>query len=138
MKRLSFIFLTLGLLVSVNSCNKDDGPNFHFEPLSILSAEVPESFELNQTYQITVSYTIPDGCTSFSHPDVTAADTTTRNVVVWGTVRTDQETCTQNVTEGQTSFNFICKYNEPYVFRFWQGASEDGEQEYFEVVVPVN
>ena len=137
MKRLFFIFLTLGLL-SVNSCNNDEGPNFHYKPLRILAAELPDSFELNQTYQIIVTYAIPDGCTNFSHPDVTVGDTTTRNVVVFGTVRTDQEVCTAEVTEGQASFNFICLYDEPYVFRFWEGEGEDGEQEYFEVIVPVN
>lgn len=128
----------MSLLFSVSSCNKDDGPNFHFKALRIVSAELPDSFELNQTYQIMVSYALPDGCTSFSHPDVTISDTTTRNVVAWGTVRTDQEACIQGVTEGQASFNFICKYDEPYVFRFWQGEAEDGELEYFEVIVPVN
>lgn len=138
MKRLFLIFLTLGLFVSVNSCNKDEGPNFHFEPLRILSAELPESFEYNQTYQIIVTYALPDGCTAFSGFDVTKSDTTTRNVVVFGTVRTDQEACTQIVTEGQASFSFVCLYNEPYVFRFWQGEGIDGEGEYFEITVPVN
>ncbi len=138
MKRYFVIFLAVTLLLSANSCNKNDGPNFHFVPLRIVSAELPESFQLNQTYQVIISYEIPDGCTTFRGFDVTETDTTTRNVVVFGTVRTDQEVCTQAITEGRNSFNFICKYSEPYVFRFWQGSGTDGEQEYFEVEVPVN
>lgn len=138
MKRFLLIFLTLGLLISVNSCNNDDGPNFHFAPLRITSAALPDSFELNQTYQITVKYVIPDGCTAYGGFDVTDKDTTTRNVVVFGTVRTDQDACVEVVSEGQATFNFICLYDEPYVFRFWQAEGNDEEQEYFEVVVPVN
>ena len=138
MKRLFFIFLSLGLFLSLNSCNNDEGPNFHFAPLRILTANIPDSFELNQTYRIIVTFAIPDGCTNFSGFDVTDSDTTTRNVVVFGTVRTDQDACAQVITEGQASFGFICLYEEPYIFRFWQGEGEDGEQEYFEVIVPVN
>lgn len=138
MRRLIFICLTVSLLLSAFSCSlNDDGPNFHFKPLQITSAVLPDSFDLNETYQITVNYTLPDGCTGFSGFDVTDADTTIRNVVVFGIVRTDQEACTTLATEAQASFNFICLYDEPYTFRFWQGEGVDGEQEYFEVVVPV-
>lgn len=138
MGRFIFICITL-CLVSLMSCSlNDDSPNFHFKPLQISGASLPEAFELNQTYQITVDYTLPDGCTGFRGFEVTDVDTTVRNVVVFGTVRTDQEACTTLATTAQASFNFICLYNEPYTFRFWQGEGENGEQEYFEVVVPVN
>ncbi len=139
MRRLFFICVALSLLLQAFSCSlNNDGPNFHFKPLQITNAELPDSFELKETYQITVNYTIPDSCTDFSGFDVTQSDTSTRNVVVFGTVRTDQEACTTTTKEAQASFSFVCLYDEPYTFRFWQGEGEDGEQEYFEVVVPVN
>lgn len=139
MKKLFFIFVVLGLFLHTVSCSlNDDSPNFHFKPLPITSAIVPDTFELNETYQITVSYTIPDGCTTFGGWDITKSDTTTRNVVLFGRVFTDEETCTTLAQEAQASFDFICLYEEPYTFRFWQGENENGEQEYFEVVVPVN
>jgi len=138
MKRLFFTILgTLTLLLG--SCNLDnDEPNFHFEPLRIVSAELPESFQLNQTYQITVTYELPNNCTGFSGFDVTQSDTTVRNVVVFGSVRTDREFCTEETIEEQATFNFVCNYSDTYMFRFWQGVSAEGEQEYFEVEVPVN
>lgn len=139
MKRFMRICFAVSFVLFSFSCSlNDDGPNFHFKALQITEAEVPESFELNQTYQITVTYILPDGCTGFSGFEVADADTTIRNVVVFGTVRTDQEACTTAVTEAQASFNFLCLYDETYTFRFWQGEGADGEQEYFEVVVPVN
>jgi hypothetical protein len=139
MRKLFFICVVSGLLLQTVSCSlNDDSPNFHFKPLQITSAVVPDSFELNETYQITVNYTLPDACTDFGGWDVTKSDTTIRNVVVFGRVRTDQEVCTPLAQEAQASFDFICIYDEPYTFRFWQGEGEDGEQEYFEVIVPVN
>lgn len=139
MKRFMRICLAVSILLSLFSCSlNDDGPNFHFKALQITDAELPESFSLNQTYQVTVTYIIPDGCTGFSGFEVADADTTVRNVVVFGMVRTDQEVCTAVATETQATFNFKCLYDETYTFRFWQGEGVDGEQEYFEVEVPVN
>jgi hypothetical protein len=138
MMRIKIIVLlvTCGLLF--NSCSiEDDGPNFHFTALAITSADLPESFSLNQTYKINVSFLLPDGCTSYDGFDITKEDTTLRNVVVVGAVRTDEVSCTQEVTEQEAFFNFVVIYNEPYTFRFYQGDNSDGEAEFFEVVVPV-
>jgi len=138
MKKSIFIFLFVTVSFIFSSCSVDDGPNFHFLPLQIVSAELPESFTLNETYQIEVTYVQPDACTSFAGFDVVSQDTTVRNVVVVGTKRTDQEICADVTQELTASFNFIVKYTEPYTFRFWQSESENGEQQYLEIVVPVN
>jgi len=114
MKKPFYVLLLLSIFVFSSSCSLDDGPNFHFEPLRIVSADLPESFEFEQTYQITVNFELPDSCTSFFDFEVSKIDTTTRNIVVFGMVRTDQEVC------------------------FWNGEGEDGEQQYFDVIIPVN
>lgn len=137
MKKVFLILLIVSATLTLGSCEKDDTPNFHFVPLSIVSAELPEFFSLDQTYQIRVTYNKPDGCTSFGGFDVTQKDVTTRNVVVIGTKRYDQEACTQAIEEETNTFNFKVINNETYVFRFWQGEDADGNQEYFEVLVPV-
>ncbi|MEO1009806.1 MAG: hypothetical protein AAFX53_00780 [Bacteroidota bacterium] len=139
MKRLFIILCSFGAFMCLNSCDLDDnGPNFHFTSLQIVSADLPESFELNETYEIQVRYVIPDGCTIFEGFDVSRQDTTVRNVVAVGARRTDAEACTQAIEELEATFNFVVLYNETYVFRFWQGSSVDGEDEFFEVEVPVN
>ena len=137
MKKVFFILLIVGVTLSLSSCEKADEPNFHFVPLSIVSAELPEFFSLDQTYQIRVTYNKPDGCTSFGGFDVTPKDVTTRNVVVIGTKRYDQEACAQVIEEETNTFNFKVVNNENYLFRFWQSEDADGNQEYFEVLVPV-
>ncbi len=136
MKKLFFI--VFALMLTLSSCIKDDGPNFYYVPLQIESAELPDSFELNETYEIRVTFNRPDGCTSFGGFDVTPHDLTTRNVVVIGTKRTDAEACTEAIEQESRTFNFRVIHAQTYVFRFWHGQDEDGNQEYFEVEVPVN
>ncbi|RKN82713.1 hypothetical protein [Ulvibacterium marinum] len=136
MKSYRIIFYSL-LVLGLSSCNLgDDGPNFHFTALQITSAELPESFDLNGTYEIKVTYVRPDGCTFFEGFDFVKEDVTVRNVVAVGSVRTDQA-CTAAVEEEEATFVFVVLFDEPYTFRFWQGT-EDGTDEYFEVEVPVN
>jgi len=137
MKKLFFLFLFASIMLSLSSCNKDDALNFHFVPLRIVSAELPEFFSLNQTYQIRVTYNKPDGCTSFGGFDVVSKDISTRNVVVIGTKIDDQDSCMQAIEEETNVFNFKVVHNQTYLFRFWQSEDADGNQEYFEVLVPV-
>lgn len=136
--RKKFILLVVSLATILGGCSKDDEPNFHFTALRIESAELPESFELNQTYQIFVDYDLPNGCSAFEGFEVTQEDTTTRTVVAIGSVRTDVEPCSEATIQGRAFFNFVVIYNQPYTFRFLQGENSEGEPEYFEVVVPVN
>ena len=131
-----FLFICSALLFGGCSLD-DDQPNFHFTALEITAADLPESFELNRTYRINFTYVLPDGCTYFERPDVTTADTTVRNVVAIGVVRTDDEACTQAIIEGEGFFNFSVIYNEPYTFRFFQGEDSNGEPQFLEVIVPV-
>lgn len=133
-----FTFLFVAVSFMFSACSTDDGPNFNFLPLQILSAELPDSFELNGTYEIRMTYLRPDSCTSFANFDVSDKDTTVRNVVIFGAKRTDKENCVAVAEERMAFFNFIVKYSESYTFRFWQGENENGEQEYLEVEVPVN
>jgi len=120
------------------SCNNDDkGTNFHFTALRILQAELPASFELNERYQIKVTYERPNNCTFFEGFDVTSADTTIRDVTVIGSVF-DDEDCAEVIEEVEATFDFIVLHNQPYTFRFWQGKNESGEHQFLEVMVPVN
>ncbi len=139
MKKALLLFLCF-ITLAINSCSLDDGGvNFHFVPLEIVEAELPDSFALNQTYSVKVTYATPNGCTSFEGFDITesnTADKNVRNVVAIGT-ELEQQDCPAEVEELQATFSFICLYSKPYVFRFWTGEDENGESEYFEVEVPV-
>ncbi len=134
------IRLWLGCLLFIGlfSCElEDDGINYHFVPLQITSADLPESFVLNSTYEISVTYLTPNSCVFFEGFDIRKAGTTIRNVVAIGSELEDQE-CAQVIEEGTATFNFLVLYSEPYVFRFWTGEDENGVSQYFEITVPVN
>ncbi|NNF18227.1 MAG: hypothetical protein HKN61_00515 [Flavobacteriaceae bacterium] len=132
-----FCWLLISLFM-VSSCDiSDDRANFHFISLNILEAELPESFNLNETYEIKVTYLRPNGCSIFEGFDIRKDDLTTRTVVAVGSEFEDQG-CTQATEEVQTFFNFICLYDETYTFRFYAGEEEDGTPIFLEYEVPVN
>ncbi len=138
MKRSFFLLFAILATLSFSSCDLDDDDvNFHFASLQVLSVEMPESFDFNETYKIKVTYLRPDDCTFFEGFDVKKTDITTRNVVAVGYVL-DKEACTQVTQEVETSFDFVVLYTDTYLFRFWTGEDENGEQQYLEIEVPVN
>jgi len=139
MKKAFLVLCTLMVSLTFSSCDLgDDGPNFHFVPLRIESVEIPESFDLNETYEIRLNYIIPDGCTYYEGLDVVKSEVTTRKVVAVGAQRTDQEECTEVIREEVASFNFVVLHNQPYLFRFYQGEDMNGEQQFLEIEVPLN
>ncbi len=139
MKRTFLMLCALMASLTFTSCDLgDDGPNFHFVPLRIESVEMPESFDLDETYVISFNYMIPDGCTYYEGIDVVDEEVTTRKVVAIGAQRTDQVECIEVIREEVASFTFVVIHNQPYLFRFYQGEDMNGEQQFLEVEVPVN
>ena len=139
MKKTIYALVTLLVIFSLSSCDLgDDGPNFHFVPLQVASVDIPETFDLNETYRIEVTYLIPDGCTYYEGFDFEKDELTTRTVVVVGSKRTDQDACTQAVEERTAGFDFLVLHDQTYLFKFWQGEDANGEQQYLEIEVPVN
>ncbi|WP_405411429.1 hypothetical protein [Maribacter sp. Asnod1-A12] len=137
--KIKLMLLTLVLAFICNGCSiDDDDANFHFTALEIVDAELPESFDLNEVYTISVNYLRPDSCTYYEGFDVVKDSLTVRSVVAIGAVRTDFEDCMEELIEETASFNFQVIYTEPYTFKFYKGDNSDGEAEYMEIVVPVN
>ncbi|WP_076547940.1 hypothetical protein [Maribacter ulvicola] len=134
-----FLLLTLVIAFISNGCSiDDDGPNFHFTALKIVEAKVPESFDLNKTYEISVDYLRPNNCTYYEGFDVAKDSLTVRNVVAVGAVRSDIDDCKEESIQETASFNFQVVYTDPYIFKFYTGNNSDGEAEYIEITVPVN
>lgn len=133
----TFLFILSCIAFFNTSCSlNDDGDKFHFVPLQIIDAEFPESFTLNETYQITITYIIPNNCVDFEGFDVSNLDTTSRNIVAIGS-ELDDEVCNLIALEAENSFDFTCLYEGTYYFRLWTGEDENGEQQYIEFEVPV-
>lgn len=129
----AYLFALLLLGCNVN----DDDLNYHFVTLGITEVEVPESFQLNETYEIGVTFLKPNDCTSFEGFDVRTEGGTVRRVVAIG-AEFEGQACDGGAEEARASFQFICLYDEPYLFRFYTGNDADGNPQYIEVEVPVN
>jgi len=136
-------YLVLSLLfaagLSLSSCDlDDDGESYAYVPLKVVSADLPESFELNKTYHIKVTYLRPNDCTYFDGFEITKPETTTRNVVPVGAELTDSDACKEIGDEVDAYFDFVVIYNEPYRFQFYTGVDENGDVQYLEMDVPVS
>tara|TARA_R110000796_G_scaffold183498_2_gene300087 strand:+ start:189272 stop:189688 length:417 start_codon:yes stop_codon:yes gene_type:complete len=135
--KLTFSLLFLAVL-TFSGCSLDDDENFHFVAFPITSVQMPDTFDLNQTYEIKVTYERDSDCSYFEGFDVIKEDKTIRNVAAIGSMLSDSDDCQEVLQEVETSFNFIVLYDEPYLFKFYTGEDENGEAEYLEIEVPVN
>ncbi len=139
MKKVIVPFVLLMVVLSLSSCDLDDGQNFQFTTLKVVEADLPESFELNETYDIEVTYQRPNGCTFFEGFDVTKTAETDRDVVVIGTEIVDGDTaCTQAIEEVNAVLRFNVIFSGEYHFRFYAGNNGENDPLYIEYTVPVN
>lgn len=127
----------------VLSCSDDGGDedNFSFEILPIATVDVPESLNNDDVNRIQFTYDVPSNCHSFS--DLYYIENgNERTIAVVNLV-------TETVGDGlqcqplsdvidERGFDFFTAPGfDSYVFNFWQGEDENGEDVYFTVEVPV-
>lgn len=135
MKKLILLFV---LVLSLASCSLGDDSNndFYYEILPIESVDIPTEFVLGETYEIHISYLRPSGCYLFNE-FYYVSELNQRTVAVINTVYPNRD-CQQFEDEiVEVSFNFMVNNNGTYVFRFWQGEDENGNDTYYIVEVPV-
>lgn len=136
MKRIIFI---ISLVFLLNSCSMDDDSiDFHYEILSVDSYELPESFVFGQTYPIKIYYKRPTTCHGFdgfyyeSHMNI-------RTIAVQSIV-VNQSNCVEISSDEpalEAILNFNVVYQDTYIFKFYKGKDENGQDIFEEVEVPV-
>src|SRR5690606_8525992 len=121
---LSFILILMG------SCSLDnDVQDFQLEILPIESVDIPDSFTMGQTYPITVSYLVPSTCHLFKEFYYDRKNNTrTVAIIDYKYLNTTCQDLENKLVEA--TFNFQVTNNSSYVFKFWQGEDEDGENQY--------
>ncbi len=137
MKKAIVLVILFGVAALFNACEIDDGQNFRFTTLAIVDADVPDFFELNETYNIEVTYVRPDECTFFEGFDVAKTAETDRDVAVIGSVLTDEIACAQVVQEVTATLQFVVLYTGEYHFRFYSGQDQNDNSMFLEFTVPV-
>ena len=136
MKRILFL---VSLVFLFNSCGIDDDTiNYHYEILPVDSFELPESFVYGHNYPIKIYYKRPTTCHGFdgfyyeSHLN-------TRTIAVQSIV-VNQNNCEDinfNDPAMEATLNFSVVYHDTYLFKFYKGKDENGENIFEEVEVPV-
>lgn len=126
------------LVCSVFSCSiKDDNSfNFFYETLPIESVDMPAEFHFGNTHAITMTYLRPSGCHIFND-FYYLSELNQRTIAIITTVFPDDTCETFENEEVEVTLNFQVNSTEPYVFRFWQGEDENGNDVYYVVEVPV-
>lgn len=138
MKKIALV--TLIIILTLTSCSLDDGQSghdFYLEVMPIESVEVPEYFVLGETYQINVTYIQPSNCYYFND-FIYEINGQQRTVAVVNTVyNIDNNTCAEEPEEVTVHFDFQVNASDTYLFKFYQGEDENGEDQYYLVEVPV-
>ena len=129
------LILLAGLILF--SCNSSDDSLYNYQdPMLIELVDLPEEFVLNEEYEITITYLKPTTCHVFN--DILyQEDNNISTVIVIGTVFQNNGNCTDLNTESQASFNFTANNIGSYIFKFWKGLDDNGEDIYLIVEVPV-
>lgn len=129
----------LVLLITVIgfSCSLDnDTPRTYQQVLPIENAVMPSEFQLDQTYEITLTYLRPTSCHAFSDIYYLKHDNE-RTIAIISVVFEGDGNCTALETEQEATFNFKATQTGSYIFKFWQGVDENSEDIYLIVDVPV-
>ncbi|MEW7289405.1 hypothetical protein [Aquimarina sp. 2304DJ70-9] len=129
--------LAFFLVTALMGCSGDDNTNFFYDLVSIEEVVLPEAFNRGETFKITVSYFRPSDCHSFAGFDYNRLGNERTVAVV--NVIVDQENCRnlERVDLIDVSFDFLVGQEDSYVFRFWQGKNENGDNQFLTIEVPV-
>ncbi|WP_291130288.1 hypothetical protein [Flavobacterium sp. UBA7682] len=127
----------IALIFLFNSCVPEDQTDYLFELLPVESVEIPTEFTLGATYEIRMYYRRPTSCHTFNtiYYD---KNLNVRTIAIESAVR--QENDCQELTEDnlvECHFNFLVTSNGSYLFKFYQGQDDQGNNIFLEYEIPV-
>ena len=132
------IISLLALFFILNSCSPDDDTQYSFKLMPIESVDIPAEFTLGETYPITVHYTVPTSCYYFSsfYYD---KDLNIRTIAIENAIAQRNNCQDLSAADGANTytFNFYVTSNGSYIFKFYQGKDDQGNNIFLEYEVPV-
>ena len=135
MKHFIPLFLVAFLIFG---CSDDDNNDhdYHLEYVNVISADLPDEFIYGLTYRINITIELPNSCYYFYNQYDYFYEGTSRLIYPIGHVD-DGVPCTPNITETTFSIPVHALQSEPYIFKFYQGADENGHDVFLTIEVPV-
>jgi len=130
-------FILILALFTLSSCSLGDDENTYvsIETLPIKQAIVPLEFEYGSIYTLKVVYDLPSGCHSFYNLFY-KYENTARIIAINSLVNSNQA-CTEALIEKEYEFEVSVSQRENYIFKFWKGIDNEGNDIFEEIVVPV-
>ena len=132
------IISLLALFFILNSCSSGDDTQYSFKLMPIESVDIPAEFTLGETYPITVHYTVPTSCYYFSSLYYDK-DLNIRTIAIENAIA-QRNNCQDLIAADGAStytFNFYVTSNGSYIFKFYQGKDDQGNNIFLEYEVPV-
>lgn len=124
------------LIAALSACSPEDDLALRFEPLEVLAVSFPEVLHPLETYKVHVTYIRPTSCHYFEGVDYEQKIENETTVFLIASVL-DEQPCKELNIEAEASFDFKPQNKGDYIFRFWQGKGQDGEDIYYTVTVTV-
>ncbi|SDG73389.1 hypothetical protein [Winogradskyella thalassocola] len=134
MKR--YALLVFILVSTLTSCSIDNDNNYvGTEVMPIESIDIPEYFVHGESYEIMITYNRPSTCYQFYNflYDINGNE---RTVAVINSVYSNSS-CVEELESVTVSLNFMVTGTETYLFKFYQGHDDEGEDQYYLAEVPV-
>jgi hypothetical protein len=138
------IFLLLIVAFALNSCSmpEESSPTVFYQLVPIKSCRMPYRFYVGETYELEMFYRQPTSCHFYKGIYFEKEGNTRIVAIQCGVVESsncvtypDGSTATEEQKSAKCSFTPTG--NQPYIFRFWTGKNEQGEDTYYDVEVPV-
>lgn len=133
MKKSILIYLII-ILASCSSVKNED--NTVLKLLPIEKANTPQVFIYGTIDTISIKYSLPDACHVY-HSLYYQYQDSTRVVAVRALEYVDK-ICSQNIVQKDLKFPLQIIQKEDYVFKFWKGRDNNGNDIFEERIIPVN
>jgi hypothetical protein len=125
----------LSFFLSGCDLEDDNSIDFEYQVMPIESVDMANSFVKGSTYVISMTYTAPTGCYEFYNFSY-QVEGHERTIAVVNTVYNDP-TCEPEPEQVEVNMDFMVTGDDVYVFKFFQGIDEEGQDLYYVVEVPV-
>ncbi len=131
------LFFAFSLLFFFTGCSIDEDPssNVTFELVPIISTNLPDKFIAGETYDLLFTYSLPTSCHKYKATSVEEID----GAIVIGVISyiDSNGVCAQVETTGETGIRIVAEEEDFYIFKFWQGRDEQGEDQFLTIEIPV-
>lgn len=135
MRMIKMFLVCVFVIVFTGCAVNDNDTTFFYKLIPIKEVVIPEEFEKKKKYIITAYYLPPTNCHSFVGFDTKISKNEQTISIV--NLIVNKNDCIENSELAEATFEFYSGNEEKYIFKFWQGEKENGDDQFLVIEVPV-